>query len=576
MKRLYILLFIAVFVVAAAPLSAFAQEYAQTNGGTASQSGAFTSGVIVGQTGITMPFTGTINYITVYPDITDPDFDTCQLTVGGTYGLDVRFMADGVTTPFGTPSAVYQSVPPHAPRSDGSCVYQYAAGTAYAVTTGDVVSMTWMQSYYTGVPLMGSATAVDSQYGRARVSTDASTWTGYDSNIQSLKFILSVDPPSPPGPDCGGVTCITSVTPPDDPTGSNALATSTTFAFGAEGFVAPDDFVEGMWLRITYQNNVSAATLAVGPLFSDAGNALCSALPNWLCPHAPDNYELSGTSDGEFLIPIEDSGIFTFSTTTDIQNIGRHTMRTSIFKPQPNMFGLETFDGNEFLSTTTQFTVATSSSYDLAIGSTVEAILELHDPNNPPSCYFDWTTPGEYITYIQKCALSLFSVAAENIAYTLQSAMGDLLSRAPWGYATRVFTIITDNTATTSLPSLAVAIPAGLPSAGTTFDFSPWEPTAAAVDKIDTTVVETIDGSPLDQFMFWWNLMWSLAFAFWLLRELYQAYEFGDFDFEHTNNDYKKNRTSAGLTVYKELGRAKANSYARRTQNMANRMTKRF
>lgn len=376
-----------------------------------------------------------------------------------------------------------------------------------------------------------------SPYSYLRTAQATGSWGGTNSNFGpvspvtasfnfSVPLIISL---GPPGPSIEN-TVITTVTPPNDPTGVNALATSTTFAFGATGNVHDNDYREGMYLKISYENNVAAASLAVGPAFSDAGNALCSWLPNWMCPGAVDEYELSGSSQGSIVFPITSAGAFSFSTSTDMQIIGRHTMTTAIWQPGLSVAGISIGD-SVFVATTTAFTVATSSSYDRAVGQTVEAILNMNQvAANPPVCYFDITTPANYFSNIAECIQALSVVAADTVASSLQTYMGDLLSRAPWGYATRVFVILTNNTGTSTLPSIAVAVPDGLPMEGSTFDFSPWGPIESAVSLIDNTEVETIDGSPLVQFEFWWNVMWSLIFAFWLMRELYGAYELGDFD----------------------------------------------
>jgi len=93
-----------------------------------------------------------------------------------------------------------------------------------------------------------------------------------------------------PVPDPGppGLTAILTVTPPDDPTFSNARATSTAFAFEATGAVFTDDYVDGMTLTMKYSNDAGIPSNAVaGPLFSTGGNALCNWMPDWLCPPTP-------------------------------------------------------------------------------------------------------------------------------------------------------------------------------------------------------------------------------------------------------------------------------------------------
>jgi len=343
-------------------------------------------------------------------------------------------------------------------------------------------------------------------------------------------FLVTFNEIAPPTPV--GTSRIITVTPPDDPTGSAARATSTTFAFEATGYVNESNFKEGMRLVIRARNNVAAASNAVGPLFSEGGNALCSWLPDWLCPPLPgeeETYTFSGAGSYEFTFPITAAGDFSVATTTDVQTIGRYTMFTTIEQPNETFFGLSD-SYSSFISTTTQFTVATSSSYDRAIGSTVEAIVASQTAIDP-ECSFDFFTPSDYLPAIQTCITSIFAVPTAYVADGLMGAMSDLLSHAPWGYATRVYVILTSETSTSTLPSLAVDVPDGLPMGGTALpDFAPWDGIESAVAQLDVADVETMEGSPLENFEFWWNFMWSLMFAFWLIRELYGMAEMGDFE----------------------------------------------
>lgn len=326
-------------------------------------------------------------------------------------------------------------------------------------------------------------------------------------------------------------TRIISVVPPDDPSGSSARATSTVFAFEAEAFVKPADFIEGMRLRITAVNNAAITSQAVGPSFSEGGTLVCSWLPNWLCPPLPGEEsapQLGGSGRYTFDVPITESGEFSFATTTDVQVIGRYRMTTEIVRPVDTFFGLST-SYIQFVSTTTAFTVATSTAHDIAVGQQVDAIIAAQEAYNP-ECGFDIMEPGDWLPDLQQCITSLFAVPVDYVADGLQGALQDLLSRAPWGYATRAYVIITGDTASSTLPSLAVDVPDGLPMAGKSFDFSPWEPTETALASLDTAVVETMEGSPLDNFLFWWNTMWLIMFALWLVREIYGIAEMGDFD----------------------------------------------
>jgi len=96
-------------------------------------------------------------------------------------------------------------------------------------------------------------------------------------------------------------------------------------------------------------------------------------------------------------------------------------------------------------------------------------------------------------------------------------------------------------------------VPAGLPMGGTTLpDFAPWDGIEVAVAQLDVDDVPTMEQSPLDQFEFWWNFMWCLVFAFWLIREFYGLVEAGDFEdlSEHMGASRKMDR---GIYAYRGL-----------------------
>ena len=87
----------------------------------------------------------------------------------------------------------------------------------------------------------------------------------------------------------------------------------------------------------------------------------------------------------------------------------------------------------------------------------------------------------------------------------------------------RTYDIFTETTSTSTLPSIAVSIPSGLPMSGTVIDFTPYTHIASAVDRLSIDNVETMEDSPMDTFLYWWNLMWLIVFGLWLIREFYDA-----------------------------------------------------
>lgn len=310
-------------------------------------------------------------------------------------------------------------------------------------------------------------------------------------------------------------TRIISVTPPDDPSGSSARATSTTFAIENTGYVSDDDFVDGIVLRQRFFNNVSKGLLNVGPAFSEGGQWLCQAMPDWLCPPIDGGqpYTINGSESQVFEWDINSSGDFSFATTTDLQTIGQYTMETQIIRPS-YFLGIPT-GSTVYVSTTTQFLVATTSSYDRAIGATLDAITAMRDPIEA-TCYIDWATPSNYLGNIQTCLTSLLAVPYDYVTAQIQAGIASFLSHAPWGYGVRIYNILTDESiASSTLPSFAMTIPLG-PQEGVSFDFTPWEELGGPGSILAEG--QAPDGTPILPLMLTvWDILCYTAYGFALL-----------------------------------------------------------
>jgi len=66
--------------------------------------------------------------------------------------------------------------------------------------------------------------------------------------------------------------------------------------------------------------------------------------------------------------------------------------------------------------------------------------------------------------------------------------------------------------------------------AGATIDFTPYTHIQSALTAIDTAEVDTIEGSPLDKFLYYWDLMWKIVLVLWIIRRIYGAWGDGDFE----------------------------------------------
>lgn len=282
----------------------------------------------------------------------------------------------------------------------------------------------------------------------------------------------------------GSSTRIDTVTPPSDlPPWPGARATSTSFAFESTGFVTNDDYTTDTKVHINYyrQTNQSAVGVGFSPLLSSV----------------------------DLYFPLSGSGSYSVSTTTNMQDIGVYWMRTTIEKPQFTLFGVDFFT-ETLVSTSTQFLVATSTGIDNLFQAQIGVIQPVLDQGS--NCDFD-ITAWVFVDMLT-CALV---PSPGSIALTLDTTVNQILLRAPWGYATKAIQDFS-TTSTSTLPGIAFTIQTG-PVAGKTIDFTPWTAIANAVSMTATSTPGHTT-TVLADFEKYWNILWTLAFVFWLLREI--------------------------------------------------------
>lgn len=354
-------------------------------------------------------------------------------------------------------------------------------------------------------------------------------WIGGNTSNGEGSIIVS-DVPFPPDDT---TTRIDVVEPADD----EVVATSTPTTFGMEGYLNSDDYRAGARARLKLDRNTDSQ--AVGALIA------------WEA--ATGNYT-------DF--PITD-GVIDISTTTveqllGVDREGLWRMRWEIQTPRFNIFGFSLFY-DTLVSTSTTYIYGDPTGIDV-IQQQQEEILEgLFDTMSDPlaNCQFDLSTILDFSASdnIFSCVTTMVSAMVipnqQQAQQLIEGARSSFLEKAPWGYATRVYDIVSYSTATSTLPSIAFTLPDGLPGAEReqVIDFSPWAPIESAVDRIDNTEVETIDGSPLEMFLFWWNTMWLIVFALWVIRELHGAWEAGDFE----HDGHSSSKMDHGIYAYRGL-----------------------
>lgn len=251
--------------------------------------------------------------------------------------------------------------------------------------------------------------------------------------VPELQYCGSGSCTTPPLPDPTNIdTRIDSVLPANQ----TLNATSSSFTFGASGYINPDDFVSGgTHVLVSFSNAGFASSQMVGPL---------AALQQ-----QPDN---SLTFD----FPVSSGGSFNFSTSTNIQIIGDYTLNTSIVVPQYNFFGFS-YGNRTLIATSTTFVVATSTAFGTlqqAVQAQFQQLISTASSTidttvcNPISGHFDITA----------CMVVIFgfpSQTALSSAYT--EFQNNVATHQPWGYFTRFFSILS-YPGTSTLPSYTAYI----------------------------------------------------------------------------------------------------------------------
>lgn len=335
-----------------------------------------------------------------------------------------------------------------------------------------------------------------------------------------------------PPPD-DTTTRIITVEPADD----EIVATSTPTTWGMTGYLNINQFKTGARARLKLDRNTD--------------NQAVGALIAWEAATGNDTY-----------FPLASDGSIDVSTTTvehllGVEREGLWHMRWEIQAPRFTILG-QNFFYETLAATSTSYTYGQPTGIDI-VQETQEDILEgIWNATTDPleNCQFDITSVLDFsaedniYTCIVTMVSSMIIPNGQQAQLLIEGAKESFLDKAPWGYATRVYEILSTDTSTTTLPSIAFTIPDGLPGdSHASIDFSPWAPIGSAIERIDTTEVETIDGSPLDMFLHWWNILWLIMFALWVIRELHGAWEAGDFEHDgHSSSSMDK-----GIYAYRGL-----------------------
>jgi len=252
----------------------------------------------------------------------------------------------------------------------------------------------------------------------------------------------------------------------------------------------------------------------------------------------------SGT--GYLIIPTNNFAVST--STGTILPVGWYTLTTSIIKAN-TVFGLTGLFGFSFGNTTL---VSTSTRF--SVGSTTagqDLVYNLTHPAGGINGQYSTTTeegvknscnPISLGFSIDDCFLYLFQPKMSDFTSTLAFVRDNILTRWPWGYATRIITILTNNassTASTDLPTYVITFPStqgasGSPLAGQTLTFNMQEMLTNGSTTL-SGIVDPISGKGIKEIIEPWILLFIALSA--VIIMFHDIMGMG----KHTQNKYANN-----------------------------------
>jgi len=152
----------------------------------------------------------------------------------------------------------------------------------------------------------------------------------------------------------------------------------------------------------------------------------------------------------------------------------------------------------------------------------------------------------------------------------LDQALNTFLYMPPIGYGTIIYNAFATTTATTSI-AMTYTIAEGFPGEGLTLTLNASDAIANAISQIDSEVVATIDGSPFDEFMYYWNLLWYGALVLWIFKQVFGMFQL-DITEEHSWSKPEEYQKSGNIKIQNRNnytsnpGKFKKRTYMKRSQ----------
>jgi len=164
----------------------------------------------------------------------------------------------------------------------------------------------------------------------------------------------------------------------------------------------------------------------------------------------------------------------------------------------------------------------------------------------------DWETQIS----IDEGSLDVGSTDNPNIiSRVFVDTVNDFLRLPPWGYI-YVFNDTMQNPTATDIATttLTHTFPAGMPAEGLSITLDVASGVSSTIAMIRQQTVSTIDGDPFDKFLEYWETIWYIIFALWVIRETVQAFRGVSIEYNPNAGNYQKRGFVRGVRSGRSKG----------------------
>jgi len=130
----------------------------------------------------------------------------------------------------------------------------------------------------------------------------------------------------------------------------------------------------------------------------------------------------------------------------------------------------------------------------------------------------DW---GPNFSCIKDYIIAVFFPSKDTMVIEIQKTIDVIRFTPPIGYVSVLYNHLVQSSASTSIASISFTYPDTLTPGGEQTITLPLSDIALVYDEVMGQPSPTYDGTYQEQLMYWWNLLWGLIFAFWLMAEFW-------------------------------------------------------